>query len=281
MFKILFTMLLPLSQSAIIANCNSNINYIDNINTSLTDQEVDLNQLEYDAIYYSYKINNPLEKIQSISNINKSKIEQFNVSGEQIGKEVISKNPKALFFGTSTLTNNTDVNQKLNTQVFSRTVINTNTVTTTVGMTITTKVSLKICDVTVAVNFVKSSTSTVTSSETLTSPSQSIEVPKHNKYVVNVYLDEQTVTAKIKLNVSFKGDLDAIVTTSDGTQVRYSTNFTYGVYCASLFNGVVPKDNIITFAPDLSSFTFNGLSEFVSAAHGSDYFVEVKNENIA
>ncbi|HDR4874858.1 TPA: ETX/MTX2 family pore-forming toxin [Bacillus cereus] len=124
-------------------------------------------------------------------------------------------NVSDLFVGKTTLTNNSDQEQTLSTNSFSKTITDSVTTSTTHGFKIgektTGKISLPIGElaqeVSLEYNFSSTGSQTKTESYTYTATPQNIKVKPHSSVEVIVILKKVKATGKVNLNTKMSGNV--------------------------------------------------------------------------
>ncbi len=129
----------------------------------------------------------------------------WNLNGTQLGEPILA-DLEPLFFGKSILTNDTPIDQTLQTDSFTKTVSTTNSTTTSPGFNIglgdiTIPIVSKLGKIEMTFN-TNNSDNTTTSEVSRTSTSQSVFVPTGKIYEVQVYL----LIAKYRGKVSLKAE---------------------------------------------------------------------------
>ena len=120
------------------------------------------------------------------------------------------------YIGSTTLNNDSDVDQTLSTQSFSQQISEALSTSVTKGLSTTASVSAKFslpgeeetASLSQTVSFNETATKTSTSTQTYTAPPQSIKVPAHTSAKVTVVLQKVNATGKMSLHTNIGGSGD-------------------------------------------------------------------------
>ncbi|WP_179955874.1 ETX/MTX2 family pore-forming toxin [Bacillus sp. JAS24-2] len=204
---------------------------------------------------------------------------------EPVGAPNISKlNPE--FVGTTTLVNDSDFEQTLSTQSFSKTITNSVTTTTTHGGKFGIKYKGEfrfIVDAGVEVNaeydFSRSEAQTHAESRTYTAPAQAIKVPAHSTVKVTVMLNTNKSTGRVKMIAQGSGVDHMKIFDLKGEQIASD----YSSFASMLREALKHKEFKALYGDKLSvgpeeTVNFNSLGTY-EAQYGTDMSVKVEPVN--
>lgn len=217
-------LLTALSLSAI--NCipfavNNHTNFATNdSNTNVKDnQMIDFKALNKDIATYALQQLYPNQTITSVSNVDVKDLNMTNVDGKIVGSSS-SSNPTALFMGEVTLDNSQGIIERtLKTDSYQKQVTNEISHTVTSGISIGAKAKIDIFNLNLEYDYNNSKTETKSETITVTSPSQSIIVPAHTKYLVKTFLGQNTTKVDIDLNATIAGTITGNYTLSGSNDI--------------------------------------------------------------
>ncbi|ALL11823.1 hypothetical protein BTXL6_11105 [Bacillus thuringiensis] len=131
----------------------------------------------------------------------------MNVTGVNIEETNIT-NVKPIYLGSNTFVNNTGIDQTYGTSEFSQAITTTTTTTTQNGFSSSTMVGGKVkipfiaegeVQETLEYNFSKTNENLKSETNTLTAPSQSVNVPANKIYKTEVYFEKKQTSGKVEL----------------------------------------------------------------------------------
>ncbi|WP_242785761.1 ETX/MTX2 family pore-forming toxin [Bacillus cereus] len=207
----------------------------------------------------------------------------FDVTYHQFSVEAVDSpfitNPENIFVGKTTLTNNTDQEQTLSTNSFSKMISNSVSYATTHGYKFGTKASGKLgipligetgMELSAEYNFSDTDNRTNSENFTYTVSPQNIKVPANSSVEVIVQLDSVTAKGNVKLITNMSGRDEGTFEYTN-TAAFYQQNFNQIVLYASNFEDFP----YISANPDGKTINLIGSGKY-EAKYGTEFSVTVK-----
>lgn len=224
------------------------------------------------ALYFDYLNSHPQAKITQVYNINTNNLKYLNEKASISNNPVATELPYGIYFGEAIFENIFDIEQTFSTPSFSQTVTNTFTSEVKWGINNKTEVKVPFVETEFSFTYNETNSETKSTSISLTSPSQTINVPGNTTYKVTIYLAASEGYVNIDLKQDISGSLTATITDQYGSynyETTVSKAFQSMAKFQSLPRGISVKDD--------NTIHFSGLGTISSFASQTNYNVMIDN----
>lgn len=179
-----------------------------------------------------------------------------------------SSNPKAIFMGTNTFSNTTNETQTYKTDSYTKKIINKISSSVNWGISLKIDASYSIFNNKFTFSYNKTETTTNEKTIQINAPTQSLKLPPHTRYKVNVFLGQNDSEVNLNLHARISGTIHCYVNTA------ISCWFSIDMATALLFLPSLPHG--ISVDPTNKQIIFDGAATAKNVSQNSSFSVQIE-----